>query len=187
MVSRKDIHKLSTDELASVVGIYPWFAAARKELCERMAALGALSEAEISQAAVHLGSRRILAKIVSSVQQGGYPAMDASDLASEMISTGKDRKVVVAGGDYFSQTQYDNVRRTDDNVFREIARQDDAPHSKDADTEAIEGFYTETLAQIYLEQDYPDQAIEIYRKLILRYPEKSVYFAALIDEINKKK
>ena len=47
-------------------------------------------------------------------------------------------------------------------------------------------FYTETLAGIYLEQGYSQEAIDIYSQLILRYPEKSVYFAALIDEINKK-
>jgi hypothetical protein len=47
-------------------------------------------------------------------------------------------------------------------------------------------FCTETLAKIYLEQDYTEQAIDIYSKLSLRYPEKSVYFAALIDEIKQK-
>ena len=31
---------LTMEELAGVVNLYPWFAAARKELCERIAALG---------------------------------------------------------------------------------------------------------------------------------------------------
>jgi hypothetical protein len=46
-------------------------------------------------------------------------------------------------------------------------------------------FYTETLAQIYAEQGYYDQSKEIYSKLILAYPEKSAYFAALIQELDK--
>ena len=46
-------------------------------------------------------------------------------------------------------------------------------------------FCTETLAQVYLEQGYPAEAKKIYSKLILRYPEKSVYFATLIEEIEK--
>ena len=48
--------------------------------------------------------------------------------------------------------------------------------------------YTETLAQIYLEQGYPEQAKSIYSKLLLANPEKNAYFAALIrkiDELNK--
>ncbi len=46
------------------------------------------------------------------------------------------------------------------------------------------GFYTETLAQIYAEQGYYDRAKSIYSKLILAYPEKSAYFATLIQKMN---
>ena len=50
----------------------------------------------------------------------------------------------------------------------------------------MDGFCTETLAGIYLEQGYSQEAIDIYSRLSLRYPEKSVYFAALIEEMDKK-
>ena len=42
---------------------------------------------------------------------------------------------------------------------------------------------TEDLAEIYLAQGLCDEAIAIYRKLSLLNPEKSVYFASLIDKI----
>ena len=45
---------------------------------------------------------------------------------------------------------------------------------------------TEQLAKIYLDQGIYDRALAIYRKLSLLNPEKSVYFAALISEIEKK-
>ena len=45
--------------------------------------------------------------------------------------------------------------------------------------------YTETLAQIYAEQGYYEQAKNIYSKLILAYPEKSAYFASLIQKIEE--
>ncbi|WP_417153682.1 hypothetical protein [Rikenella microfusus] len=45
---------------------------------------------------------------------------------------------------------------------------------------------TETLAGIYLAQGLPDRAIEIYYKLSLKYPEKSVYFANLIADVRAR-
>lgn len=42
---------------------------------------------------------------------------------------------------------------------------------------------TEELAEIYLSQGLRDRAAAIYRKLSLRNPEKSVYFASLIGKI----
>lgn len=45
---------------------------------------------------------------------------------------------------------------------------------------------TETLASIYAQQGNYQKAITFYQKLSLKFPEKSRYFAALIDELKKK-
>lgn len=45
------------------------------------------------------------------------------------------------------------------------------------------GMVTETLARIYAKQGNTAKAIEAYRKLALKYPEKSAYFAALSREL----
>ena len=46
---------------------------------------------------------------------------------------------------------------------------------------------TETLAKIYHKQGKSDKALEIYNTLLLKFPEKSAYFAALIEKIEKEK
>ncbi|MBI5218544.1 MAG: hypothetical protein HY958_06400 [Bacteroidia bacterium] len=51
--------------------------------------------------------------------------------------------------------------------------------------EESEECISETLARIYLKQGHYNKALLAYRKLSLKYPEKSIYFAAQIEKLKK--
>ena len=51
--------------------------------------------------------------------------------------------------------------------------------------EERDGLLTETLARIYITQGYFSRAIDIYERLSLKFPEKSTYFASLIEGVKE--
>ncbi len=53
------------------------------------------------------------------------------------------------------------------------------------DFDEPEDLLTETLANIYIKQKHYEKSIKIFEKLRLKYPEKSIYFANRIDEVEK--
>ncbi|MDB5111208.1 MAG: hypothetical protein JWR67_2322 [Mucilaginibacter sp.] len=53
-------------------------------------------------------------------------------------------------------------------------------------SEDREELITETLARIYTEQMLYQKAILAYKKLMLKFPEKSLYFASQIEQLEKK-
>ena len=91
------------------------------------------------------------------------------------------------GGDYFSQSQYDNVKTQQDNIFTRFATKaaGASQEAEDIATDISERFATETLARIFAEQGRPDEARRIYSRLVLDIPEKSAYFASLIDKLEE--
>jgi hypothetical protein len=105
-----------------------------------------------------------------------------------------DKKIVVIGGDYFSQEDLnilDEAEKVKD--IKIIPFNDKEDNIKDTVKDSgsvidydLPEFYTETLAKIYTEQEYYKEAIDVYSKLILLYPEKSAYFASLVKEIKLK-
>lgn len=48
------------------------------------------------------------------------------------------------------------------------------------------GIVTETLANIYIKQGYPDKALKVYQQLQLKFPEKLSYFASLIIKLKQE-
>ncbi len=53
------------------------------------------------------------------------------------------------------------------------------------DDELDDSYFTETLAKIYIRQQRYEKALEIIKKLSLKYPKKSAYFADQIREVEQ--
>ena len=88
------------------------------------------------------------------------------------------------------------VRRKEDSILEKFIKEEPqikAPKSQKLDTENKarkssedpNDLVSETLAQIYIDQMLVQKAIDTYKKLSLKYPEKSTYFADQIIELEK--
>ncbi len=95
------------------------------------------------------------------------------------------RKIYIVGGDYFSQ---DDLKEAESDDYSSLKHGYSFGSHSELDSSEFndEDFYTETLARIYAQQELYDRANEVYEKLILLYPEKSAYFAALKKDIKKQ-
>ena len=198
--SRIDIHLLNLDELVGVVNLYPWYGGARLELCRRMARMGnAWDSDQYAPEALYLPHRSVLVDLLKSSRQADYSDKDVQELLAsylepaaaevEEATEAAQHAVHVVGGDYFSQSQYDNVKKGSDNIFSRFAvqiRSEAAPSGEEVSPVA-DRFATETLARIFAEQGRTEEAKRIYSRLILDIPEKSAYFASLIDSLGSER
>ena len=191
MVGFIDIHRLTLDELAGVVNLYPWYGAARVEMCRRMLSDG-WGPGEMASQALFIGDRGKLSAIARSTESVDCTDKDVKAILASFMApkpvdeiASPDHAVRVVGGDYFSQAQYDDVIRAQDNIFTRFAvKIPKAEGVQDAETSDIaDRFATETLARIFAEQGRTEEARRIYSRLVLDIPEKSAYFASLIDNL----
>ncbi len=213
-----DLRKLTLEELTGVINIYPWFGAARRELCLRVGpeVLAADGGRLFAETALYVPCRKRLSEIASrgkassegshrdadvealvksrveaalkasQAEEMGTPGAKTEAASTQGNSGGYHREVRIVGGDYFSKDDYASVKENIDaaEIFKNIV-----PEKKDEKASAglqHLGFYTETLAAIYAEQGYFDEAKTIYSQLILAYPEKSAYFASLIEKLDER-
>ena len=117
-----NIHTLTLDELAGVVNLYPWYGAARVELCRRMALMGEdWGEDQYAAEALFVPDRGKVAVLLRQGRQTDCSDKDLSALLSSYMEPSapeevQEHQVRAVGGDYFSQAQYDNVRQSGDKV-----------------------------------------------------------------------
>lgn len=185
-----ELKELSILQLEELLELYPWFAVARKEYVFRR---GEAGDEELHRAAAEAGIHLLgRAHFVRSVKKSLKERRN--DIVVEKPAKTEHRlKYYVVGGDYFSQEDFKELERSGE-AFKETFNLNPISSTlsslPDFDVEErkysgddSDQFCTETLAKVYVEQEFYDEALSIYQRLILLYPEKSAYFASLIENI----
>ena len=194
--SRIQLRSLSTGELTGIINIYPWFGGARKELCRRLAREGGASEEQFADMALHIPAREKIYRLLREPavirrEVPEKPAMarqEPEKPREERTAAPRPQaapRVRVAGGDYFSASDYEQVGTGGEDLLTGIrikARKE--PSDEKPSKDISETYQTESLAEIFADQGYPEIAKRIYSKLILVNPEKSAYFASLIEKLD---
>lgn len=185
--------KQTLEELEDIVRRYPWFAVAHKEIYLQMVSKGEEFLLEgIKRSSPYLYSREGLVIGVKrgNLSKGQTPVSEPKKIVIAPIEK-KEREIFVVGGDYFGLDDYNEVKSSSNNVVDSF-KSDFSPTvdvkvkvDKGNDHFADDEYCTETLAKIYYQQGCYKRALEVYEKLILLYPEKNTYFAALKEEIKK--
>ena len=169
----------ATDGLRELVNRYPWFTLGRYALA-RSVRTG--DPALWTRYGDSLSARLTTNPYPLLLLDDGF--LPDADEAAEFPAA--DDPLPYSGGEYYA-----GFEAIDEFLEKEPARikvdenpiydeQDDISLGSVAETGELA---SETLAGIYLRQGYADKAIDIYYKLSLKYPEKSTYFANLIDRI----
>ena len=84
----RNIKSLTMDELTGTINEYPWFGAARRELCERMSKVGGSEwgREQYAEAAMYIASRTIVSDIVRSTRKEDYSDKDVETLLKRYIA-----------------------------------------------------------------------------------------------------
>ena len=190
MEKKTDVGEYNAAQLERVLFFYPWYSYARVKMMEKLAEADVESaEQKLRESAAYCPDPgRLFALFAEQSVRESENVIDFEAISSVAKET-EQTKYVMVGADYFSPEDLRSAEGEEfDNVRIDPAKAvDDAgqvPLAADFD---ISDFYTETLARIYAGQGYYDEAVKVCAKLILLYPEKSAYFAALADEIKSKK
>ena len=186
-----------TKDLSSIeqlISIYPWYQGARVELILKLAEISKETAREkLRESFSFVPFPEWIATKIEGVENTKKRTENDKVIQSQIQQA---KKIFVVGGDYFSREELESVNNENEAKADSPAIPVEAARSlereravkRDGANSGVDPlfFYTETLAQIYTQQECWREALDVYSKLILLYPEKSVYFASLVNDIKLK-
>ena len=192
----KNPHKISENEaifIDELVSEFPYFQAARAVQLKNHKNLESFQfEKILNETAVHTNDRRILFDFIeyNSLYQNTSKKNSNTVKATEETKS----KTFV---NWLEQINLIPIDRSNESLTIEkfiskkpklsIKNIEQPVIQDDKKNQEInkELLVTETLAKLYVEQENYDKAIQTYKILILKFPEKNSYFASAIKKIKK--
>ena len=192
----KNPHKISESEaifIDELVSEFPYFQAARAVQLKNHKNLESFQFKKIlNETAVHTNDRRILFDFIEYNSLSKNTSEKNSNTQKALEKT-KSKTFV----NWLEQVNLIPIDRSNESLTIEkfISKkpklsikdieQPVIQENKESQEINKELFVTETLAKLYVEQKNYDKAIQTYKILILKFPEKNSYFASAIKKIKK--
>jgi len=188
--SDKEINLLSDLTLS-----YPFCQNAQILLCKALHDSNSIKfKSQLKKAASHSANRSLLFEILhekknklANKQENKINFKKNEYSFSEWISIIQTKKIDRSGKK--SNNEIINLFLEKKPTITKKSKQKFYDASENAKTSIEENneIISETLAKVYSRQEHYEKAISIYKKLSLKYPQKSIYFADQINLINKLK
>lgn len=195
----KNPHKISESEavfIDELVKEFPYFQAARAIQLKNHKNLESFQfEKILNKSAVYTSDRRILFDFIEHNFLAGHVSVKNS--INQKIFGKSDSKTFV---NWLKQVNLIPIDRSNESLIIDKfiskkpklrAKDIKEPVAFQEDSESLEinkeSLVTETLAKLYVEQEKYEKAIQTYKILILKFPEKNSYFASAIKKIKKLK
>ncbi|SHF04630.1 Tetratricopeptide repeat-containing protein [Mariniphaga anaerophila] len=177
-------------ELKELTEKYPYFQSARLLYLKNLQNTGASDfESELKKAAPLVADRKQLYRILNP----GKRKKSGNTNFENQTSASSGYIIEDSGKSLSGNSLIDKFLSAQPGPMK-IGKISREKHLEDSENEIIaksvaenDELVTETLATIYFEQKKYDKALEAFQKLSLKYPEKNVYFATRIEEIEKLK
>ncbi|WP_052670600.1 tetratricopeptide repeat protein [Draconibacterium sediminis] len=179
----KSLNGETLAEVEKLTSDFPWFSGGWLLYLKNLKNLGHPDyDAVLKKVAVMVPDRKVLFKFLND------------ELPKKQVASSKDNTSPTyrLEGDVELQSEIsliDKFLSTDSERLRTIKHNPDTNGNGseralvEQSVKEDEELVTETLALIYFQQKNFDKALDAYKKLSLKYPEKSVYFAGRIEEI----
>lgn len=183
--------KLNQDSLAELKGVvenYPTFQAAWVLLLKNLKMLDDPDfDSYLERGAIRIADRRKLYHFLHQEETADdkltAELADQDPLVKEYMAPGfyqlSDRK------EDREETLVDLIRSIRKKEAEKVLDEVETPAETETEEKSDNSFVTETLAKIYAQQKHYQKAIEAYKNLSLKFPEKSTYFAGQIEILKK--
>ena len=156
----------SENELKTITEKYPWFQAGWLFYLKKLKA----------------GNPELFADVYKKVSA----IIPNQKIISSYLNNTENDSFYTAGNYVLPETSEKQQDITGDSLIDKFLKSGNTSLKSKSAVES-DDLITETLAAIYLRQKKYEKAQKAYEKLSLKYPEKSIYFASQIKEIEKLK